>query len=322
MVPWLRVLGRIVALVVVLQTVADARPDEPIVVVASDAGFASALDDALGPAGMDVVTIGTRASPSLTELSTRSRELADAHQASATVWLLPAPAGATLVTYDRTVDRLLVRELPYRSPLSAPHAAEVARMVRTMLRALRMTSEDVTPSPRVAPRVPPAPWLAANVALGAWFAPPGDNTALATTGTVAWRPHGLGAAVTGVIAPAADVTSVTFNGQVRDLVLAAEARYALEVAPALRIIPAAGLGLHFVRLHGSFQGSDLGSRRWNPAVRVGVSGSYALPRGIDAGLAVSADCLLRRQRYEAGTEEILVIPRLQILTGIYLGMRL
>lgn len=323
MVPSQRVLGRIVALVLVLSTAADARPDEPVVLVGSDAAFASALDDALGPAGMDVVTVGTLASPSLAELSTRSRDLADEQHATATVWLVPAAAGATLVTYDRGVDRLLVRELPYRSPLSAPQAAEVARMVRTMLRALRVTSDsDVTAPPPAAPPGPPAPWLAATVGLGAWFAAPGDDAALAATGTIIWRPHGLGAAVTGVVAPAADVTSVTFSGQVRDLVLAAEARYALEVAPALRVTPAAGMGVHIIRLHGAFGGSELSSRRWDPAVRIGVSGSYALPRGLDVGLAVSADCLLRRQRYEAGTEEILVIPRLQILTGIVIGMRL
>ncbi len=322
MVPSLRVLARILALVLVLSTVADARPGEPIVLVSTDLAFASALDDALLPAGMNVVPVGTLASPSLAELSARSRELADDKQATATVWLLPAPAGATLVAYDRGVDRLLVRELPYRSPLSATQAAEAARMVRTMLRALRVTSDsDLAPPPREVPAGPVEPWLAASIGVGGWFGAPG-NDRVAATGTIAWRPHGLGAAVTAAFAPSAELASVTFSGRVRDVVVAAEARYALHVAPDLRVVPSVGTAVHFVRLEGSFAGSDLSSSRWNPAIRVGVIGSYALPRGLDTGLSVSADCLLRRQRYEAGTEEILVVPRLQIITGIFIGMRL
>src|SRR5262245_20006051 len=105
MVPSLRVVARIVALVLMVSALAEARPDEPVVLVGTDAAFASALDDALIPAGMTVVPVGRLGSPSLEELSARSRELADAQHATATVWLLPAPSGATLVAYDRGVDR-------------------------------------------------------------------------------------------------------------------------------------------------------------------------------------------------------------------------
>jgi hypothetical protein len=236
MVPSLRVLGRIVALVLLLSTVADARPEEPVVLVSTDVAFASALDDALLPAGMEVLPIGALSPPSLAELSARSRELADANHATATVWLVPAASGATLVVYDRSLDRLLVRELPYRSPLSAPQAAEAARMVRTMLRALRVSDSDVAPPPREVPAMPPEPWLAATLGVGGWFGAPGHDR-VTGTGTIAWRPHGLGAAVTAAFAPSADLTGVTFNGRVRDVVVAAEARYALHVAPDLRVTP-------------------------------------------------------------------------------------
>jgi hypothetical protein len=37
---------------------------------------------------------------------------------------------------------------------------------------------------------------------------------------------------------------------------------------------------------------------------------------------VSADALLRRQRYEAASEQILIVPRLQIVAGVIVGFRL
>ncbi|HEY5925371.1 MAG TPA: hypothetical protein VIV11_26990 [Kofleriaceae bacterium] len=319
----MRVLVRIIALLV-LSRVAYAQPGEQIVVVISaDAAFTSALDDALSPGGMDVISLGALATPSSTELTGRSRELADQQRANATVWLMPALAGATLVAYDRTVDRLLVRELPYGLPLAAPQAAEAARMIRTMLRALRLTNDsDVTPPPPIVPAGPPPPWLAASVGIGAWFAAPGNDSALAASFAIAYRPHGLGVALTGVLSPAADLMNVTFEGQVRDIVLGAEARKALQFAPDVYVTPAAGMTLHVIRLTGAYSGGEIASNRFDPALRVGVTAGYALPRGLDVGLTVSADCLLRRQKYVLASEEILVVPRLQIVTGLFVGLRL
>src|SRR5262245_35190955 len=105
---------------------------------------------------MAVVSVGDVAPPTIADLAAESRRLADREHATATVWLMPATSGATLVTYDRHVDRLLVRELPYPSPLSATQAAEAARMVRTMLRALRVTS-DPDQAPPVAAGPPQQP---------------------------------------------------------------------------------------------------------------------------------------------------------------------
>ncbi len=314
--------ARIVTLVLVVTTaVAAARDREPIALVTADAAFASALDDALVPA--EIVSIGAQPAPSAAELTTRSRELADEQRATATVWLLPAPHGAMLVAYDRSVDRLLVRELPYRLPLSAAQAAEAARMARTMLRALRVAAEsDAEPEPVVVPTSPPQPMIGASIGVGAWFAAPGNDSALAGSLAIGWRPHGLGAAVTATLAPRANVVTMTFGGTVRDVVIGAEARRALLLPPSIRITPAAGVAMHLVTLTGSFGGSPLTSHRYNPALRVGVSAGYALPRGIEVGVAVTADYLLMRQRYEAASEEILVVPRLQVVTGVLVGLRL
>jgi hypothetical protein len=323
-IPSRRVLTRIIALVLVMSTaIADARSGEPIVLISSDAAFAGALDDALVPAGMEVVSLGMLAAPASAELTARSRELADQQRATATVWLMPAAAGATLVAYDRQNDRLLVRDLPYALPLSAPQAAEAARMVRTMLRALRVTTESDLPPPTVMPPAgPPAPVIAAIVGLGAWFPAPGADRAFAGSLTIAWRPHGFGAAVSGTLAPRADIMAATFTGYVRDVVIAAEARKALRFAPDVYVTPGAGVAIHTVTLNGSFGGGALTSRRYNPAVRVGVTAGYALPGGLEVGAAVSADLLLQRQKYEGVSEEILVVPRFQVVTGVVVGLRL
>lgn len=325
-IPSLRVL-RVLLLVLVVSAVADARPGEPLALASTDAAFASALGDALLPAGMDIVAIGDVPPPPSAELPARSRELADNQHAAATVWLLPAPAGSTLVAYDRRVDRLLIRELPYRSPLSTTQAAEAARMVRTMLRALRVAQDSDIEPPSGAPTVPvapatPAPWLAASLGLVAWLAAPGADERLAGNLTLVWRPHGIGVALGAMLAPAADLMTTTFAGSVRDVVVAAEGRYALVLAPDLRVSPGVGAALHAISLRGSFGGGELASRRYDPAIRLGVTGAYALPRGLDVGIAVSADCLLRRQEYAAGTEQILVVPRIEVMTGLFLGLRL
>jgi hypothetical protein len=201
MIPSMCVLIRIIALLLVGTALADARPGERVVVVSSDGAFANALL----PAGMEVVAIGTVATPATVELPSRSRELADRQAAAATVWLLAGPGGTTLVTYDRSVDRLLVRGLPYGSPLSAAQAAETARMARTMLRALRVTQGDGPPPVDVPPPVVSEPELAASVGVVAWFAAPGDHRIPAASTSIAWRPHGLGVALTGVIAPSAAI---------------------------------------------------------------------------------------------------------------------
>jgi hypothetical protein len=246
------------------------------------------------------------------------------------VWLLPASAGATLVTYDRNIDRLLVRELPYPSPLSAPQAAEAARMVRTTLRALRVAHESeqlpapvaiVAPPPPPPP--PPPPWLGISIGGGAWFSAPAETSTLAGSVTAVWRPHGLGIALTGAFAGEARVMTPVFVGHVRDVPAAVEARKAFELLPRLRLAPGAGLAWHAISLRGELvDGAAVESRSYNPAIRVGATGLYSLPRNVDVGFAVSVDCLLVRQRYEAGTQEFLTIPRMQVLTHFIVGVRL
>jgi hypothetical protein len=296
-----------------------------IVVVGHDPELIQALGWVMEGQGTGVTSIGDRPTPSLAELGPESRRLADAHHAIATVWILTNAAGATLVTYERTADRFVVREVPYKLPLDATQAAETARMVRVMLRAVRdRNHEAITRRVRIPrPSQPRDPQLAASAVLGAWFATP-EATAVAMTGlTLAWRPHGFGAAVSATLAAMTELETPTFRGDVRVWRIAAEARKALLVVQRVRVSPGVGLALHAVTLNGRL-GADgtLESRRYNPALQLSTLVGVALPHQIELGLAISADCLLRRQRYEVGTERLLDVSRIQAMLGILVGIRL
>jgi hypothetical protein len=291
----------------------EEAEDPTIVLVAGDATFVEALRDAL--VTRRVQAIGALPSPALAELATESRRIADKYDAIGTVWLSPASGGATIVTYDRTADRFLVRELAYALPLSPTQAAEAARMVRTMLRALRSDDDDAivrSIAPRLLP--PRQPRFAAGLGVGAWFAAPEAYATPQMTVSLAWRPHDIGAALTATFAPAADLMTTSFAGDVRDIVVAAEARRALTLAPGVRVTPGLGLSLHALALEGAFGGSPtVVSRRYDPAAHLGITTTVELPYALELGLGVSVDCLLRRQRYEAGSERILIVPRVQLM---------
>ncbi|HLL25637.1 MAG TPA: hypothetical protein VK427_26050, partial [Kofleriaceae bacterium] len=122
-----------------------------VVVAAADRTLVAALRDALAPVGMSVVDVTDVPPAAIGELAAMSRRVAAREGATAVVWLLVERDGATLVAYDRDVDRVLVRPLPYQPPLSPARAAETARAARTMLRALKLTDdEEQRPPPEAA----------------------------------------------------------------------------------------------------------------------------------------------------------------------------
>jgi hypothetical protein len=316
-------------IVVLVARAAVAQPvSESIVLAGSDPVFQSALDEAVAPAGLGVIRASDVTPPSLGALSTASRELADRLHATATVWLIASPSGVTLVTYDRERDRLLIRELPFDLPLSPTHAAEAARIARTMLRALR-TSPDVDQPP---PTVEEAPKLRAEVSApsqhnlavsalvgGRFGAPDGD---LVGQLAVVWRPDRLGFAISGELAPSADVTSSAFMGTVLDVAVAAVARLPIIIAPGVRVTPVSGFALHTLRLHGALSTEQpIRDRQFDVAWRVGGGLTYRLGRDLDVGLGVTVDLLLNRQHYEAGDVQVLIVPRLQALIGALVTFR-
>jgi len=320
----------LVVALVILCSVAAVRAESDdsinfhIVLVGNDPELVDALKLVMEGRNTGVIAVGDRPSPSLAELGPESRRLADAYKAVATVWLSPTAAGATLVTYQRDVDRFVAREVPYKLPLDETQAFETARMVSVMLRSLENRNDEAAVTKRVNPLPRPSdPQLAASLGVGAWFASPETTLTPMTTLVIAWRPYNLGAAISATFAPTTDLETGSFTGDVRVSRIAAEARKALRLAPRVRVTPGVGVALHAVTLGGRFGVSDMiHSRRYDPALQLSTLVGIALPHRIELGLAVSADCLLRRQRYAAGTEEILDVPRIQGMMAILFGVRL
>lgn len=322
----------VVALVIACCTwLAHAESDDTrlsIVAVGNDPEFVAALEELMVGNNTGVKAIGDRPTPSLAELGPESRRLADEHAAIATVWLSPTAAGATLVTYERTADRFVVREVPYKIPLDATQAIETARMVSVMLRAVRDRNDEAAVTQK-APRIPVPPHrdeprLLASLGVGGWFASPEAAANPMATLVVAWRPYGFGAAASATFAPASDIATMSFLGDVRVWRVALEARKAVEVAPGIRVSPGLGMSLHAVTVAGELGGSgeSVDYRRYNPALQISTTIGIALTPYLEVSLALAVDSLLRTQRYTTEMEDILAVPRIQAMMAILIGVRL
>jgi hypothetical protein len=308
---------------------------DSVALATTDPSFHRALSDALATTGMTVVIASDAAPPALAELTAGSRALADREHATATVWLVPAESGSTLVAYDRGVDRVLVRELPYRVPLTTTQAAEAARMTRTMLRALRVMpqsepppKEVVTPPPQgpdvVVPVEPPAEAMfAATLALDLHVPAPGSDATPVAAVAVTYRPERFGVMVSAELAPTSNLTAAAFTGDVRDTTFAAVVRAPLRVEPKIVVAAEAGLALHLIHLRGVLvDGEPVDTTGVDPAIRLGATAGYAVRANLLIGFGISADTLIVRQVYDAGMDHVLEVPRLQIVGGISAALQI
>ncbi|MGE5184563.1 MAG: hypothetical protein ACM31C_20975 [Acidobacteriota bacterium] len=313
------------------RAVADTR--ESVALASSDASFRAALADVLAASGTTVVPADDASPPSLADLTAGSRALADREHATATVWLIAAPNGSTLVAYDRAVDRVLVRELAYAVPLTRSQAAEAARMTRTMLRALRAMPESepkvvAPPPPPIPPPPPPIaierpPVASASLGLGLHVLAPGSDAQPAATIAGTWRPDRLGATLAATLAPSSDLFAAAFTGEVRDTTLAACIRLPLRVAPRIAVGAQAGAALHVVHLEGTLvDGETVDQTSVDPALRLGADAVYEVDPELSFGFAVSADTLLARQIFEAGSDRVLAVSRVQLVAGIIATLRI
>lgn len=323
----------VVAIVLVLAGSAAAESNR-VVVATSDRVLVTALTDTFKPTGMVVVQVADTAPASIGELATMSRTVAEREKAAAIVWFVIDKDGATLVAYDHGVDRVLVRPLPYAPPLSAERAAETARAARTMLRALKLADEPdrpqrpppvviiekpiYEPPPRVAR---PWPNVVALAGFGGRYGRLGEDGVVEAQVAAVWRPDALGVIAMGSLSPQANLASPSFMGDVSDNSIAVGARIPFVLARNIAVAGIAGPALHIVRVEGTLGADRVSAQRFDTALRIGASGTYALTSRFDVGLAVSMDTLLKRQRYEVTGGEVLVMPRLQVSVGLMFSVR-
>ncbi len=320
-----------IAIVIALTSVAQAEVDR-VVVAASDRVLVSALGDAFAPSGTIVIAVSDTPPAAISELTTMSRTVAEREHAGAVVWLLVDQEGATLVAYDRKVDRVLVRPLPYAPPLSAAGAAETARAARTMLRALAIADEPERPVVVVAPPdtatvtvpVAPRPWsnISALAGFGGRYGRLGEDGVVEIQLAAVWRPDALGVVAMTSLSPRASLSNPAFMGNVSDDSFALAARIPFAINPKIGVAGLAGPALHAVRVDGTQGAEEVSALRFDLAFRVGAGGAYAVSDRIDVGLGVSMDTLLRRQRYEVAGGQVLVMPRLQVSVGLQIAVRL
>jgi hypothetical protein len=302
---------------------------DTLLVISQDPGYRSAVETAVAPDQVSVRVVDVP-TPSLETIATASRDATTTEQAEAATWLLFAEQ-ATLIVYDRGVDRVLVRSLPYRNPLDAAQAAEAARVTRTMLRALRVAEDDAAPPPPpppppvvvvAAPAPPESPsYLAIDLDGGVRMRGPGVDAAPTGSFGVIWRPDALGLAAAIRVAPAAELDGA-FTGEISDHSLSLLARLPVHLTSRFELISTAGIALHRISLDGVVDEMARTETRFDPAARAGVTGSVALNPTIGVGLAVSADFLLRRQSYAAGSTEVLTVPSVQLGIGLVLLARI
>ncbi len=325
---------RLLALMVTCFLLASTAAAEPRVVVAtSDRVLVAALRDALSAVGMFVIEVADSPPAGIGELTAMSRTVAQRERAAAIVWLLVDAEGATLVAYDRDIDRVLVRPLPYGPPLSAERAAETARAARTMLRALKLADEPeqqtpqqpagvVVDTPAIIPQRPRAwPNFAVSAGFGGRYGRLGEDGVIEVQLAATWRPDALGVIAMGSLSPRASVTSPAFMGDVSDNSFAIAARIPFVIAPRISVAGLAGPALHSIQVAGTLGAENVSALRFDTALRLGASGGYAVAERLDVGLSISMDTLLKRQRYEVEGGQVLVMPRLQVSVGLLVSLR-
>jgi hypothetical protein len=316
---------------ILLAGVAHADPQR-VVVAASDRVLVNALGDVFAPEGTIVIAVSDAPPAGIATLTAVSRTVAEREHADAVVWLLVDPEGATLVAYDRKVDRVLVRPLPYAPPLSAAGAAETARAARTMLRALTIADEPERSLPPVVIEkpvivtvpTPPRPWpnLAAMAGFGGRYGRLGEDGVIEGQIAVAWRPDMLGVVAMAALSPRASVSNPAFTGEVSDNSFALCARMPFQIVPRIGVAGLVGPAVHAVDIKGTQGAEEVRALRFDLAARFGATGVYALSNRFDVGLSVSMDTLLRRQKYEVAGGQMLVMPRLQVSVGLMVAVRI
>jgi hypothetical protein len=309
--------------------VARAARGETIVVASSDPGFVTALTAALDSSGLAVTPAQPTWRGEVTDLTGDARALADESHASATIALVFGSAEATLIAYDRALDRVLLRVLPFHAPLTEAQSAELASAARSMLRALRVTPDLDLPPPHASeaaairehaaaialPKPASAPHddlLALELGAGARFGAVGATASEEAALGIVVRPDGAGGVVSAIVVPSTSVTGAAFMGTVAETSLAASARLPLHLAARLSIAASAGIALHRIHLAGTTTSGAIDVTRYDPGLCAGFDLRYALRSGLEVGASASLEGLLRYQDYTVAGVQVLDVPAARV----------
>ncbi|HEY6039504.1 MAG TPA: hypothetical protein VIV58_34730, partial [Kofleriaceae bacterium] len=132
------------------------------------------------------------------------------------------------------------------------------------------------------------------------------------------RPDAPGLELAAIASAAARIAMPSFAGTLGDRELALTARVPLHLTPDLVIAGQTGFGLHRIAIAGTATTQAESATRYDPAVRAGLTASYALRAGLALGLEVTADGLLRRQDFTVGGQAVAGVPVVQVGVGLAL----
>jgi hypothetical protein len=336
---------RVCSLAAALMLAGGVARGETASLASHDAELERALGAALASTGIHVVEIDDEPPPRTGDVLAFARRVGARDGAAAVIWVADAGDGtSTLLVFDRDVDRVLQRPLAWAPPFGVEQAIAAARTVRTMLRALRVTP-DVDSAPPAAVDAPAVREQAARRAVAPVASRPGpaaaptgaqaaiglesgaglrlggaDDAGWRVTAGLAVRLRPVVVAASGMFGGADRVRAAGFDGDYRDDSLAATARVPLR-SGVFVVEPALGAALHVARLAGALEdGTAVSDRRLDPAVRGQAFVGARAIGPLEIGVQVSADGLLRRQRYLMGEDEVLRLPVLQ--GGVDLLVRL
>jgi hypothetical protein len=299
-----------------------AAADPPrVVYLGDDAELTRALEVALGPWGVVVVTT---ADPPPRDLPAAG-ELAAVVDADAMVWTATVAGVPTLHVYDETVRQLVVRPLAAAPPFDAPTAAAVALTVKTVLRLGRVAPVEERVDETHVATGPPRPAAVAlrwrvETALGSRLAD-GDAELRSTVGLV-WSPRGgrLGVGVGLALGPGVAVDVPEFAGRHTGTSIVAAARWRVPLG-AVFLEPAAGLSLTRATLDGVAVAGDVRAHvvRYNPG---GVAQLALGARTANLELAIvgGAGVAFRRQRFLLGGMPLYEVPALDWHIGLRLSV--
>jgi len=315
--------------VAVVFAISNARAEETqrrLLLLSSDRALAHAVESALRPWGIVIVTTNdTTLGPTMPLAAAQAKAIAERNNVDGVTWVSLSADGPALWTYDTHTGQATSRPLRSAPPYDEELAASVALSLKTELRSTEVAPEieriarpaaaasslsrDITPEAKPAP--PPIlardagtddrAWTA-EVAFGPRF---GVGGASATTAeprlalAIGHRWGRVGLAITGSFGLPVEYDGATYALHLTDTAPGIRGRFALLVLPRWIVAADAMFDAHFFSLSGEAGDPRLPISHWGFDVAFGLGlfvGVRPTPR-VSIGIAPRASALPWRQHY-------------------------